>query len=109
MIAEVTHKLNQALLGGGIGQSLTLPAAQQALACQTQDGIIFGGWPVKVALLDTLLHGLAFAFDGADPEPGQHDVYRQICCARATNQRLSMFEARRTESAVPRPEFVRVD
>ncbi len=49
--------LDEALLGGGRGQGAGRGAAEQALAGQPQEGVVLGGGPGEVAMLEGALDG----------------------------------------------------
>ncbi len=109
MVAEIADHLDEALLRGGGGKGATGSAAQQTLTREAKHGIVLGGGPRKITAFDGVLNTCVFAFRGASPEPGKHDVDGEISDARSAEKGLRSIQAGGTKRVMPRPKIVPLD
>ena len=84
----------------------TPPHPQQTLPGQFQNGVVLRRRPHGLAVFDDPPDFFIPAFGGARPKPRQDHIHRQIRHPRISQQRLRLFQSRRTKRPVPGPEFV---
>ena len=92
MVAEISHHLDQPLLGRGAGQGATRRSAKQPLPCEAEHGVVLRRRPGEITVFKSALHGGVLAFDRPDPEPGQNDVYGEIGHPRGAQEGLRLLE-----------------
>src|SRR6266404_7171581 len=97
---EVADDLQEPLLRRGAFDFARRSAAQQTMARETEDRVVFGGRPGQIARFNFFLQARGIgvlSLDGAHPEPRENDVHGQIGYASWTNERLRGLEPLRSQ------------
>ena len=106
MLAEIADNLQHTLLHRGGPRRPGPGAAQEPLASQAKDGIIFGRGPGEITAFCSPLHFPALSSAGAHPEPGQDDVDSQVGDPLGAEQWLGTGHPRGTQGPMCGPELV---
>ena len=106
VIAEVADDLEKALLLGGGFEEAGGDAAEEALAGEFEDGVVFAGRPVEVTRFGVFGEGFVAAGEGAHVKPRENDVDGQVGDALFAKERLRLGKARGFKRPMVAPEFI---
>ena len=106
MVAKIADDLKKALLVDGAFQKAGGDAAEEALAGEFENGIVFAGGPVEVAGLGAIGERFVTTGERAHVEPRENHVDRKIGNALFAEERLRTGKTGGLESPMIAPEFI---